>query len=478
MSHVTDVTDQNFEAIVLKSDVPVVVDFWAPWCGPCKTVGRIMEELAETFRGKAHITKVNIDQATTVARDCGVSGLPTVLIFRDGRRLESIHGNKPISVYVKALESLLQDRGNNTSIPEGETIFTAIRSREQALIEAFIEQQPEQLNADQNGRSPLMEALLTGDRQVIQMLNASKPAQNIFELAGCGPLSILEEMIAAAPGKVCEKSAEGYLPLHFAALGNRGEAVRILLKAGATIDELTAGTVEPKTFFYQLMASNSLESLSVLLENGLDPNRQLNSSSEFLLHIAAGIENEKAYDLLCRFGADESLENHHGDTAKQAAASTKLAMQNLTHPLVMILKGEDGDANALDTYLTEYPATVDAPIHLPVGRLTPLQLALLAGQSEFIAAILQHDPYLGAIELAGLNRSEELRTLFANDPSLAIARFDTLSPAIMAVRCGSLDALQEVINAGQDPADPALLQWVKQSPIPQVGEFFANQINR
>ncbi len=85
-------TDANFDEIVGKSDVPVLVDFWAPWCGPCKMIGPIVEELAGEFGDKVKIGKVNVDNDQELAGKFGIRGIPTVMIFKGGDVLNSFVG--------------------------------------------------------------------------------------------------------------------------------------------------------------------------------------------------------------------------------------------------------------------------------------------------------------------------------------------------------------------------------------------------
>ncbi|ASP38125.1 thioredoxin [Bacterioplanes sanyensis] len=81
---IINVTDDSFEADVLKSDLPVLVDFWAEWCGPCKMIAPVLEELAEDFAGKLTIAKLNIDQNEATAPKFGIRSIPTLILFKDG----------------------------------------------------------------------------------------------------------------------------------------------------------------------------------------------------------------------------------------------------------------------------------------------------------------------------------------------------------------------------------------------------------
>ena len=101
------VTDTNFESEVINSEFPVLVDLWAIWCGPCKMIGPIVEELAEEYDGKLKVGKLDVDANQQTAIKYGVRSIPTVLIFKNGEVKETIIGAVPKSVFVEKLKTVL-----------------------------------------------------------------------------------------------------------------------------------------------------------------------------------------------------------------------------------------------------------------------------------------------------------------------------------------------------------------------------------
>lgn len=90
--NVKHLSDAEFDEYVIKGDLPSLVDFWAPWCGPCKAIGPIIEELASEFEGKVQITKMNVDDNPTTPGKYGIRAIPTLILFKDGEIVEQVTG--------------------------------------------------------------------------------------------------------------------------------------------------------------------------------------------------------------------------------------------------------------------------------------------------------------------------------------------------------------------------------------------------
>lgn len=103
MSKPIEVTDATFEAEVLKADLPVLVDFWAAWCGPCKMIAPIVEELAKDYVGKLKVCKLNVDENNQTAAQFGIMSIPTLMLFKGGKPVERLIGYMPKAKLVEKL---------------------------------------------------------------------------------------------------------------------------------------------------------------------------------------------------------------------------------------------------------------------------------------------------------------------------------------------------------------------------------------
>ncbi|MCL1468041.1 MULTISPECIES: thioredoxin [Argonema] len=107
MSAAAQVTDATFKQEVLESEVPVLVDFWAPWCGPCRMVAPVVDEIAQQYEGQVKVVKLNTDENPNVASQYGIRSIPTLMIFKAGQRVDMVVGAVPKTTLANTLEKYL-----------------------------------------------------------------------------------------------------------------------------------------------------------------------------------------------------------------------------------------------------------------------------------------------------------------------------------------------------------------------------------
>jgi len=100
-------TDQNFDEEVLKSKIPVVVDFWAPWCAPCRIVSPVIEELAKEYAGKVRVGKINVDENNQTASQYGIMSIPSIVFFKNGQPVRTMIGSQTNENYKQEIETIL-----------------------------------------------------------------------------------------------------------------------------------------------------------------------------------------------------------------------------------------------------------------------------------------------------------------------------------------------------------------------------------
>lgn len=107
MSAAVEVTDTSFKQDVLDSEIPVLVDFWAPWCGPCRMVAPVVDEIAQQYEGQVKVVKLNTDENPNVASQYGIRSIPTLMIFKGGQRVDMVVGAVPKTTLANTLEKYL-----------------------------------------------------------------------------------------------------------------------------------------------------------------------------------------------------------------------------------------------------------------------------------------------------------------------------------------------------------------------------------
>ncbi len=107
MSSTTAINDTTFATEVLESQQPVLVDFWAPWCGPCRMVGPIVEDIASDYQDQVKVVKFNVDDSSNIASQYGIRSIPTLIVFKEGQPVETLVGASPKAALVEALDKHL-----------------------------------------------------------------------------------------------------------------------------------------------------------------------------------------------------------------------------------------------------------------------------------------------------------------------------------------------------------------------------------
>jgi thioredoxin 1 len=105
--NIVQISDDTFESEVLKSPVPVLIDFWAPWCGPCRAIAPIVDQLADEYTGKLKVVKMNVDDNPRTPANYGVRGIPNLILFKDGKVEQQIVGAVPKAHLVKAISTVV-----------------------------------------------------------------------------------------------------------------------------------------------------------------------------------------------------------------------------------------------------------------------------------------------------------------------------------------------------------------------------------
>ena len=107
MSAVQEINDKNFEIEVINSDIPVLIDFWAPWCAPCRAIGPVVDELANDYNGKLKVVKMNVDDNPLTPSKFGVRSIPNLLLIKNGQVKDQIVGAVPKQMFVQAIDKLV-----------------------------------------------------------------------------------------------------------------------------------------------------------------------------------------------------------------------------------------------------------------------------------------------------------------------------------------------------------------------------------
>ena len=328
---VIHVSDEAFAEIVEASNVPVLVDFWAPWCGPCKALDPIMKQLASEYGPRAKICKVNIDEATQIAARFGVRGIPNVMLFNQGERQSGSQGVQPKSTYAKQIDGAISSYSSSPTKKDDQMIEmlsddafrkSLITSGSIEELKAALTQVPDAAHTPfENGMTPIGAVLRRGQKNRIDLVLATRPTLSVRELAGLGRIDELAVALDADPNRVDEADIDGVTPLFLAARHSQYDACKLLLERGANV--AVSSAPHDATPLATAVDSGDIEIVELLLDYKASANDVLRAG-EALLHIAArarvtrGEVYSGVIDLLLQRGADRNAKNRDEQTPLQA----------------------------------------------------------------------------------------------------------------------------------------------------------------
>lgn len=313
----------NFDQEVLESPRPVLVDFWATWCGPCKTLAPTIDRLASEYGGRVKVAKIDIDEASGVAEKFGVRGVPNVIIFQDGIPITSIAGAQPHASYKRVLDEVLggadSDQITDIHIQDAEARIRFILSASTEEVQGALDRQPTLSKAPiKDGMHPLEIALRYGlPTDKIELLASYFDELSFEELVGLGRIEEVREAIAANPELVRQPANDGASPLTIAILNAQSECTDLLLELGADPDQIGNGLMQFAPIELAVFQKDA-ELVERLLNQGADPNRRSAHTGGTLLHLAAQMSDQALIELFVERGVDPKTPNHSGETAYEA----------------------------------------------------------------------------------------------------------------------------------------------------------------
>lgn len=315
------VNDQNFRQEVFESTLPVLVDFTATWCAPCKEVDPIVDELAFEMAGKAKVVKLDIDDSPEIYKQLRVNGVPTVIFFSEGREEDRIGGPQKREIYAQYLTTMVE--GGDMLDTRLEMLLRDeyrqhfIVSRELADVEAILPHRPDLLvEPFADGRTPLSVAIKSPSirqKALIELILSHDPDIALHDLMGIGRCDEFLAAVEADPGLASQPDPDGATPLWLGLMGSVKErddhCARALLDAGAKPVSSASFYLPRAVIFFE-----DPDLLRTFLDSGLDPG-ETDEQGMNALHMTTMYGYYPLVEVLLEFGMDPATRNGNGETA-------------------------------------------------------------------------------------------------------------------------------------------------------------------
>lgn len=315
-SAVIHATDDDFETQVIDSDVPVLLDFWAEWCGPCKALNPVIEDLANDFDGQAKIVKVNVDECPQTAKRFGVRGIPHMLVIVGGESVANVGKVRTRESLKTIMNGYVDGKDSNEVLEENLSDLTL---RQEFLLSGDIDRVRsfltvkrhyvnEKLSYDQ---TPIGAALMANKMDRVKLFMEFEPEMTPSDLAGAGLVDELIEQLKTNPDIVNEP-CETRNPLLWTAIrSGQIASIDVLLDAGADINWGKSDDDRPLL----LMASfgGQIDVMRHLVERGMKLQDPI-GGGETILHFITDVGDEAMIAYLLEQGLDPEAKDERGIT--------------------------------------------------------------------------------------------------------------------------------------------------------------------
>ena len=316
MSSVITAGESNFKTEVLDSDIPVLLDFWAPWCGPCKALNPVLEDVATKFAGRAKVVKVNIEDSPEIKEKYPSRGIPHLLLLDKGEVVANVGRIRTRSGLTEIIEGHIAGQSRDATLEANLSDVNMLRAfitdADIERVKAVFIANPKYIETDLGGgMKPLMLTVRMQKHDRTDLLLELGAKASLAALAGAGKADLLAEALKLNPN-VNEPDEAGVLPLYIAITNGHRGCIDLLIDAGVDLNWVSPdGGARP--YLWAVSFGDQIETLKYLVNKGMDIKQPVRRG-DTLLHIAAYTAEPELAIYLLDQGHDHTLTNNKGQT--------------------------------------------------------------------------------------------------------------------------------------------------------------------